>query len=280
MSESVPMVSVVMATYAGDRLDFLQEAVASIQAQTHEKWELIVAADGPLTEETQQFLDALAAEDGRVRLVGLEVNAGPGAVRNMAIAQARGEFVAILDADDVAEANRLKRQIAFLKETGADAAGSCYRLVDEAGAILGEKHVPLTAKAIRHWAPILNPIGNSTVMARTSVLQETPYPENTRYGEDYGLWVALLRKGHRLENQGDLLIRFRTATDFLQRRRGGTQARSDFMNKLHALSLVAPWWWPPMALGAILVIGVRMLPAPLLRIAYGVARLTGFVRTR
>ncbi|NUM53656.1 MAG: glycosyltransferase [Candidatus Hydrogenedentes bacterium] len=270
--ERPPLVSIVIATYAGDSLDHLGEAVESALLQTHRNIEVLVAADGPLSIEAQAYLSERAQQDPRIVLLSLPENRGPGAARNLAIARARGAYIAILDADDRAKPYRVERQLAFIQESGADLVGSAYTIIDDFGGAVGEKRFPLEPDAIRAAMYLYNPIANSTAFARATVLKKHAYPEAFRYGEDYALWIALARAGCVLRNQPDPLVEFRCDTSILARRRGLHCAITELTNKLHALPLYPAYKWPLVAAAAVAISLVRLLPAPLLNPFYRIRK--------
>src|SRR5450830_1529256 len=86
--------SIVIPTY--NRMKFLQQALDSVWAQTHDDYEIIVVDDGS-TDGTKDYLASL---DGRVKTVR-QSNSGPAAARNLGVRQAKGEYVAFLDSDDL-----------------------------------------------------------------------------------------------------------------------------------------------------------------------------------
>lgn len=262
--EAPPLVSIVIATYAGDSLDHLGEAVESARLQTHRNIEILVVADGPLPVETQAYLGECAQRDARITLLSFPENRGPGAARNLAIVGARGDYIAILDADDRARPNRVERQLAFIRETGADVAGSGYTVINGLGDVVGEKHFPLDPEAIRAAMYLYNPIANSTAFARANVLKQYKYPESFRYGEDYALWIALARAGCVLRNQPEPLVDFRCDADILKRRRGLHCAVTELLNKFRTLPLYPPYKWPQVVAVASVIALVRLLPAQLL----------------
>jgi len=270
---NAPLISVVIATYKGDNPAFLREAVTSVLEQTHKQLEIIVVVDGPLGDESAQYLEAAARCDPRVRLVTLAENAGPATARNAGIADAKGEYIAILDADDRAAPERLSKQLAYLIETGSDLVGSKYRLINAFGTVMGEKHVPLTPKGIRASIGYFNPIANSTVFARASVMKHYPYRDcdglgTTCFGEDYDLWVRLLAGGQVLANHPEFLVEFRTGNAFVARRRGWRVFRSDLRTKLRALRLYALWARPMVAVACVCTSAMRLAPGWVLRGMY------------
>ena len=125
-----PRVSVLMPVFNGGR--YLAQAIESVQAQTFADFELIIVDDGS-TDGSAEKITAFAALDRRIRAYRKH-NSGISDTLNRGIAEARGDWIARLDADDVMLPHRLERQMAFVS-TGAGivAAGSNYHLIDERG---------------------------------------------------------------------------------------------------------------------------------------------------
>jgi len=137
----LPRVSVLMTIYnAGP---WLREAIESILAQTYVDWELIAIENGS-TDESPAILASY--KDSRIRLIGLHENMGRTPALRLAFDLARGEYIAILDADDLAERTRLQKQIAFM-DTHGDVAvvGTWAVRIDSAG------------KEVGRWAPATDP---------------------------------------------------------------------------------------------------------------------------
>jgi glycosyltransferase involved in cell wall biosynthesis len=105
-----PLVSVIMPTY--NRLEYLPLSVQSVFAQTLTDWELIVADDGS-GDETRAYLQSLA--DPRVTVIWLPHTGQPSVVTNRALREARGEYVAFLDSDDLWLPTKLQRQLESLR---------------------------------------------------------------------------------------------------------------------------------------------------------------------
>src|SRR5688500_16211811 len=105
-------VSVILPAFNAER--FVASAVRSVLAQTHGDFELLAIDDGS-TDRTREILEMLAEEDGRVRVLS-HANYGMGRSLNEALEEAKHDWVARMDADDVMVPNRLERQLAFLAE--------------------------------------------------------------------------------------------------------------------------------------------------------------------
>ncbi len=112
MSQSIPRVTAIIIVLNGEK--FIDEAIRSVLAQSLDDWELLVVDDGS-TDRTCDIARAYVESDSRIRLIQhLDAgNHGMSASRNLGIEQARGEFVAFLDADDVWLPQKLAEQLAL-----------------------------------------------------------------------------------------------------------------------------------------------------------------------
>src|SRR5262249_3226700 len=111
-----PLVSVIVAAYNAER--YIEETCLSVLGQTYTPLELVVVDDGS-TDRTGAIVSALTASDPRVHLIH-QTNSGVAAARNRAIAAARGEFIAPLDADDLWHSTKIERQVRRLQECGPE----------------------------------------------------------------------------------------------------------------------------------------------------------------
>jgi len=143
---ATPRVTVVMAVY--NAAPYLGEAIASVLSQTYRDFELVVVDDAS-TDGSLAILESL--DDPRIRIVTHSNNQGASETRNEAIVAARGELIAIMDADDVCAPTRLEQQVAFLDthpEAGLVGCG-IYDNVDASGAVLYTSVLPEENDAIQ-----------------------------------------------------------------------------------------------------------------------------------
>jgi glycosyltransferase involved in cell wall biosynthesis len=115
----------------------LPAALRSVLDQSLREIEVIVADDGS-TDGTAEVAAGLAAQDRRIRLLRAAHNRGAAAARNRAMAEARGDWLALLDADDAFAPDRLARLVALGEARGADVVADNLRLVSADGLVLGE----------------------------------------------------------------------------------------------------------------------------------------------
>ncbi|SEE13784.1 Glycosyl transferase family 2 [Rhizobiales bacterium GAS188] len=198
-----PMVSVIMANYNGAA--HLADAIGSVQRQSLRDLEIIVSDDAS-RDGSVEIATELMREDPRVRLVQSERNAGPGAARNRALALARGQWIAVIDSDDLMHPERLATLVDGAVRDGADI------VADDLVAFHADDLRPTSRLLTGRWARApfwvdiadyvrLNhfygrgpALGYLKPLFRASLLQghAARYDETLRIAEDYDLVFRLL----------------------------------------------------------------------------------------
>ena len=125
----MPSISVIVPVYQAEQC--LPACVESVLAQTFFNWELLLVDDG-CTDGSPALCDGYAARDDRVRVFH-QPNGGVSAARNTGLREARGEFIAFLDADDQLEPRALETLWSMLESSGADTAGCAHLNVTPGG---------------------------------------------------------------------------------------------------------------------------------------------------
>ena len=186
-------VSVIIPTY--NRQAYVLQTLESVFAQSFEDYEIIVVNDGS-PDQTAQVLAPLA-QAGRIRYIE-QPNAGQAAAgRNRGLAQARGEFIAFLDDDDLWPPDKLQWQVAFL-DANPDTAlvAGAVQLVDAQGQLVGQQRTPsspVTFESLFSGCPFFSP---GQTLIRNSDLREVGDFDERLWGtEDYDLWFRLARCG-------------------------------------------------------------------------------------
>jgi hypothetical protein len=190
-SSGAPRVSVIMTAYQD--LRFIDAAVESILAQTYADFELIVFDDGNGANGHNVFA-RLAALDPRIRIVSSDQNLGTYAAANRAIANARGEIIARLDADDLARPTRLARLVAALDaDSELGLVGSWAARISETGEAREPWQTPATDLLVRWTILFLNPFCHSTVAFRRACFDTVGgYNSAMTASGDYELWWKML----------------------------------------------------------------------------------------
>lgn len=205
-AENPPLVSVIMPVYNAGR--FLSRAIASVLRQTHSNLELILIDDCS-RDDSRQIMQSSADRDARIRLLFNEENQGVARTRNTGIRAASGEYIALLDSDDLWEETKLERQLALLKEKEADIAYGSVDFIDENDQKLKTFSVPPATdyeEMLTRCYFIC-----STVVIRAPLLKAHPFRTDF-YHEDYLLWTELLALGVKAVGVTDVVASYRQIT--------------------------------------------------------------------
>ena len=193
-----PIVSVVMPAYNVEL--YVEEAVRSILNQTFCDFEFIIVDDGS-TDRTPEILRTFT--DPRIRLLFNEKNEGNYPARNRGCRLARGKYIAVMDADDVALPERLEKQVRFMEEyPEVLACGTAYRLMGENRSIVE----PTEWVEIRYILMSTFCMSHPTILFRADTMRQVGfYRTDSRYAEDYDLALRLARLG-KIVNFPDILL--------------------------------------------------------------------------
>lgn len=205
---ATPLVSVVLPIYnAGP---YLAEAIESILKQTLRDLELLLIDDCS-TDDSLAVARRYEAADPRVRVLASPVNRGRSAMDNWGQDQARAEYIAKMDADDIALPHRLQTQYEFLESQPQVALTSSY--LQTFGHINTVFTYPVAAEEVRSFLLFNMPLGNPTAFFRRSLIlkEGLRYDEEIKetFGEDYE-WVARVVQVATVVNQPQVLLHYRT----------------------------------------------------------------------
>jgi GT2 family glycosyltransferase/radical SAM superfamily enzyme YgiQ (UPF0313 family)/Tfp pilus assembly protein PilF len=214
-----PKISVVMAVHNGG--PYLEAAIKSILRQTYLNYEFIIIDDAS-TDATPQVLQNL--DDFRVRVITNSANLGLTKSLNLGIKEARGEYLARMDADDLSLPHRLEKQLEFLeKNLECALVGSPYYQIDEAGCIKSLVQVLTDDCQLRTGLLQQNWFGHGSVMMRRAAVAEAGgYDERFTYAQDYDLWLRLA-DNHRLANLGEPLYCWRATSSCISKEKAREQ---------------------------------------------------------
>lgn len=187
----VPRVSVLMIAFNAEY--YLRQAINSILVQDFTDFELIII-DDKSTDNSYEILNSY--NDPRVKIFFNTSNLGVTASRQIALSKCTGEFVAVLDADDVAYSNRLSLQVSYLdKHSEISLLCGSASIISETGEFLCLDS-PLSDPLLLKWQMFFrNPIIHSTVMFRKKDVCELGGYEGVTLAEDFNLWGKLMRNG-------------------------------------------------------------------------------------
>ncbi len=194
MSEVIAgMVSIITPSYNAEKL--IGRTIQSVLDQTFSHWEMIIIDDCS-KDGTREAVQAYAERDSRIRLLPLTKNNGaPAAPRNIGVREARGEWIAFLDADDIWHPEKLTLQFDALRKESA--VFSCTQMRDFTDDTLlrfpavGQVAYEHISFAQQQWK---GRIPTSSVMLKRDLMLRFPFNEDIRYKavEDYHCWLRIL----------------------------------------------------------------------------------------
>lgn len=224
-----PKVSVLMVVYNADK--YLRSAIDSVLNQSFHDFELIIIDDGS-SDRGREIIESI--QDSRIRTVWNPVKHGVAYVRNQGLRMARGKYIAVLDADDIAYPERLRVQSDFLdSKPGVCLVGSSFEIIDRSGQVVGLVDPPNDPLTIRWKLLFGNVIGHSMVMYRLKeVMAAGGYDQAFSFAEDYDLWVRLVARG-QLMLLPEPVGRYRVHSG------NTTQATADSAKEQSVLNIVA-----------------------------------------
>lgn len=202
-----PRVSVVMPVFNGAR--YIDSAIESILGQTYGDFEYIIVDDGS-SDGTGELVEKWGGRDSRIRFLKGQ-HAGVTVALNQGLADASGEFVARMDADDVALPRRFENQVKYLDNSpNVVAVGTAIELMDPEGESLcvqpwAENHEAIDEQLLRGKGGLSHP---AAMIRRADLMNIGGYREEFRYAQDKDLWLRLAERG-RLANLPDVLLRYR-----------------------------------------------------------------------
>lgn len=189
--DSLPLVSITMPAY--NCASYVREAIQSVLGQTYQNWELLITDDGS-SDLTWQMITSL--HDPRISAVRHEQNAGIVATRNELLERVNGEFIAVLDSDDMwLDTDKLRNQVAFLMEhTEYAVVGTYIRHLSASGFETNGTIYHTEDTAIRNHILLTNQFAHSSVLMRTNMLKKTAGYQ-TGLAEDLDLFLQLGKIG-------------------------------------------------------------------------------------
>lgn len=216
--------AIIMSIYHNDRLEFVRQAVQSVLGQTFTRFHYYLAIDGPVKEDVDNYLSNI--NDERIRLYRLEKNGGLAGALNFllerVLTNTQYKFIARMDADDISEPSRVKKQHDFLLEnTEISCLGSWFVEIDGNGELIAFKQLPVDHESLRLRYFTRTPFAHPSVMFRRELIEKAGfYPTDTILMEDNVLWGKALAAGLRFANLPEYLLKFRKDEGFYKRRSG------------------------------------------------------------
>lgn len=231
-----PKVSVIMPAYNAGQ--YVIQAINSILNQTFNDFEFIIIDDCSTDDTVEKIV---SFKDSRIKLYQNSANLKLSETLNYGLDLAKGEYIARMDADDIAYPSRFQKQVSYLDDNGDIAAiGTAITRIDKNGFV-GVRNVVTTNPALIRWRMhFSNQITHPTVMFRRSIITQN----SLRYGqlpawyknkknitdikhlsEDY-LLFGLISQKYLVSNIDEPLLYFREHADSVSNQHSGAQLRT------------------------------------------------------
>lgn len=183
------LVSIITPMYNAEA--YLAATLKSIQGQTYDHWELLLVDDNS-SDNSKKMARSFANKDKRIHLLGNSQNIGAGMSRNVALGEARGRYIAFLDADDIWHPEKLAKQVHYMQKNNYSFTFTGYEFADKDGKPTGKVvHVPRT---ITRDSMLKNPIAwtSTIVIDSHAVAKDHIIMPDLRRGQDFVAWLAVL----------------------------------------------------------------------------------------
>ncbi|CAM7368075.1 TPA: glycosyltransferase family 2 protein [Klebsiella pneumoniae] len=228
---STPLVSVILPAFNAEM--FLRESISSILNQSLKNIELVIINDGS-TDSTEDIIKSFS--DNRIVYLKNTINLGIIKTLNKGIDNAKGKYIARMDADDISMPNRLKRQIEVLEnDESIDIVNIKAYILNDSGTFYTKNKGSFAASSntMRYLQYLRNMIMHPGVMVKKDIMQHFKYrdSEEVLHIEDYDLWLRLFNAGYKCFTIDDELLYYRFNPNSISRTKQNEQH-----NRLIALS--------------------------------------------
>jgi len=184
-----PIISAILPVYNGE--EHLEECIDSILKQTFTNFEFIIVDDAS-TDYTPQILRKYSKQDERIRVITNPVNQKQTISANTACKNAIGEYIARMDADDIALPKRFEKQFEFLEaHPTVGMVGTWTDTISDEGQVMGQWRTTVGDGMLKWDLLFGTGFAHSSVMMKTSVIKEVGYYQAPE-AEDYDLWSRII----------------------------------------------------------------------------------------
>ena len=181
------LVSIIMPSY--NTAPYIEETMQSVLNQTYTNWELIIVDDCS-TDNTDEVLSRIS--DSRIRILKNDRNSGAAVSRNRALREAKGQWIAFLDSDDLWMPEKLEKQISFMEKNGYSFSYTNYEEIDVYGnktgvKVTGPKKITKTGMFNYCWPGCLTVMFDATKIGLIQI-------KDIQKNNDYAMWLKVCCK--------------------------------------------------------------------------------------
>ena len=206
MSEK--LVTVIMSIY-NESVSELNKSINSILNQSYRNLEFIIINDNPLNKQLENQLNELVRQDSRVKVYVNNNNIGLVESLNRALGFSHGDYIARMDADDISETSRIKKQVSCIEQKNLDLIGSSLILIDEQDVQFGTLHFPTRNEQIVRFMKYGTCLPHPTWLGKKEVFDCLHGYRKALYCEDYDFLLRVLKRGYKVGNCDGYDLRYR-----------------------------------------------------------------------
>jgi glycosyltransferase involved in cell wall biosynthesis len=244
---------------------YITQSIQSILNQTLNDFELLLIDDST-NLETVSTIDSLVQSDARIKLIRASQRLGFVPALNMGLRQAKGEYIARMDGDDISVPERFELQISFLK-THPDIAviGGAMDIINENNEKISHRDYATNPFKMKIYSLFRCPVAHPTVMMHRSIVEQGfCYDEFFLKAEDLELWLRLIKNGYKIINMPNTVLRFRVIENLSDKR-----TKDHFIYACNARTKNFSWKSIVYSLISILISKIYvMLPKKIIHIVY------------
>lgn len=216
--------SVIISVYKNDKPEYVRVALDSMMVnQSVKPEEIVLVQDGSVPDELSSVLSEYEEKYAEVmHIIRLEKNGGLGNAMKLGVENAKYDFVARMDSDDICLPKRFEKQLAYLeKHPECDIlGGQITEFIDTPDNIVGKREVPQTNEEIYGYMKSRCAFNHPTVMFRKKAVLDAGNYQDWFWNEDYYLWIRMMKNRCVMANLPDVLVNMRSGRDQYNRRGG------------------------------------------------------------
>ena len=198
------LVSIIIPYYK--KKESILKTINSVLNQSYSQFEIIIIYDDENLSDLN-YLDKLFKSEKKIKIIKNSRNIGAGFSRNKGIENAKGDFIAFIDADDIWKKNKLENQINFMIKEKLEFSHTSYEIIDKNDKVLGKR---ISRNFIKVDDLIKScDIGLSTVIFRKKIIDDQTKFPNLKTKEDFVLWIKILQKNIFITSLNETLTSWR-----------------------------------------------------------------------
>lgn len=230
------LISIITPVYMCEA--YIERTMNSVLAQTYPNWEMLLVDDCS-PDGSAEIIRSYAEKDPRFKYIKLDNNSGAAIARNVGLENAKGRYIAYLDADDIWLPQKLEKQIRFMEENDVQFSCCDYEKIEADDTPLNKVvHMPKTIT--------YNQLLSNTIIQTVGVIVDLNKVDrkllvmpNVRRGQDSATWLQMLRNGVKFTGQNEVLAQYRRVPQSLSANKFSAMKRTWYLYRgVEHLSLV------------------------------------------